>query len=149
MGRSILAVIVGYVVIFLVVFLTFSAAYLALGTERALQPGSYEPSTSWLVVSFVLGFLGAAAGGCTCVWIARKVTPAYVLAGLVIVLGVAMAGAVALAPPDTLPTVRSGDVPNMEAMRNARTPLWVALVNPFLGAAGVILGARMRGAPSA
>ncbi len=149
MGRSILAVILGYVVMFLVVFLTFSGAYLAMGTEGAFQPGTYEPSTLWLVVSFVLAFIAAMAGGCTCIWIAKKMTPAYALAGLAMVLGLAMAGAMMMEPPGTRLTVRSGDVPNMEAMQNARTPLWVALVNPFLGAAGVLLGARLKGAPSA
>jgi hypothetical protein len=34
-------------------------------------------------------------------------------------------------------------------MQNARTPLWVAFVNPFLGAVGVLLGARLKGQPSA
>lgn len=149
MGRSILAVILGYVVMFLVVFLTFSGAYLAMGTDRAFQPGSYEPSTMWLVASFVLGFIAAVAGGCTCVWIAKKMTPAYALAALVIVLGLAMAGSMMMGPPDTRPTVRSGDVPNLEAMQNARQPLWVALVNPFLGAVGVLFGARLKGQPSA
>lgn len=149
MGRSILAVVVGYVVMFVVVFLTFSGAYLAMGADLAFQPGSYEPSTQWVVTSFVLGFLAALAGGCTAVWIARKITPAYVLAGVVLLLGLAVAGAMSMRPPDLRPTVRTGDVPNLEAMQNARQPLWVALLNPFLGAVGVVIGARLKGAPSA
>jgi uncharacterized membrane protein YedE/YeeE len=149
MGRAILAVILGYVVMFLVVFLTFSGAYLAMGTEAAFQPGKYEPSTLWLVVSFILGFIAAIAGGCTCVWIAKNTKAALGLAGLVLVLGLAMAGAIMMEPPDARPATRTGDVPNLEAMQNARTPLWVAFVNPFLGAVGVLLGARLKGQPSA
>lgn len=34
-------------------------------------------------------------------------------------------------------------------MQNARQPMWVALLNPLLGAIGVVVGARMKGAPSA
>lgn len=149
MGRSILAVILGYVVMFVVVFLTFSGAYLVMGTDGAFQPGTYEASTQWLVVSFILAFIAAIAGGCTAVWIARKMAPAYVLAGIALVLGFAMAGAMAMAPADSRPTVRTGDVPNLEAMQNARQPMWVALLNPLLGAIGVVVGARMKGALSA
>lgn len=148
MGRSILGVILGYVVMFLVVFLTFSGAYLAMGADAAFQPGKFEPSTLWLVVSFILGFIAAVAGGCTCVWIAKNTKAALGLAALVVVLGLAMAGMMMMEPPDARPAARTGDVPNMEAMQNARTPLWVAFVNPFLGAAGVLIGARLRGEPS-
>ncbi len=37
----------------------------------------------------------------------------------------------------------------MEAMQNARTPVWVALLNPLVGAAGVFWGARLRRSRSA
>ncbi|MGH9817113.1 MAG: hypothetical protein ACRD5F_06950 [Candidatus Acidiferrales bacterium] len=149
MGRLILAVVLGYVVMFAFVFLTFSGAYLVMGADGAFQPGTYEASTQWLVVSFVLGFIGAMAGGCTAVWIARKMTPAHALAVVALILGFAMAGAMAMAPADSRPTVRTGDVPSMEAMQNARQPMWVALLNPLVGAIGVIVGARMKGAPAA
>lgn len=149
MGRSILAVVLGYVVMFAFVFLTFSGAYLAMGADGAFQPGTYEASTQWLVVSFVLGFIGAMAGGCTAVWIARRMKAAHALAVVVLVLGFALAGAMAMAPTDTRPTMRTGDVPNLEAMQNARQPMWVALLNPLVGAIGVLIGARMKGAPAA
>jgi len=148
MGRSILGVVAGYVVMFLLIFLTFSAAYLAMGADAAFRAGNYEPSTLWLVVSFALGFLGALAGGCTCVWIAKRVKAAHALAALVMVIGLATAGMMMGAASDARPTARTGDVPNMEAMMNARQPLWVAFVNPFLGAVGVLLGARLKGEPS-
>ncbi|MCI0350137.1 MAG: hypothetical protein L0Z53_11995 [Acidobacteriales bacterium] len=149
MGRLILAVVLGYAVMFAFVFLTFSAAYLAMGTDGAFQPGTYEASMQWLVVSFVLGFIGAMAGGCTAVWIAQRMKAGHALALVVLVLGFALAGAMAMAPADTRPTVRTGDVPNFEAMQNARQPMWVALLNPLVGAIGVIVGARMKGAPTA
>ena len=62
MWRAILSVIAGYLAMFLFVFVSFSAAYLTMGTEGAFQPGSYEVSGLWLAVSFVLS-LGAAVGG--------------------------------------------------------------------------------------
>ena len=42
MGRAILSVIVGYVVMFLVVFVGLTGAYLLLGQERAFKPGVYD-----------------------------------------------------------------------------------------------------------
>jgi hypothetical protein len=129
---------------FVTVFVTFSAAYLAMGADSAFKPDSYEPSTLWLIVSFVLGFGAAMAAGWTCVWIARKRKPAYVLAGIVVLFGLAMAASMVRAPADTRPVVREGAVGAIEAMQNARTPPWVAFVNPFVGAVGVVLGARRK-----
>jgi len=149
MGRTILAVILGYVVMFFLVFLLFTGAYFAMGAEGAFQPASYYPSTLWLAVSFALGFVAALAAGCTAVWIGRKITAGYALAGLVFVLGLVFAIPTIMNPVDTSTMVRTGDVSNLEAMQNARQPLWVALVNPFLGAVGVMIGARLKGAPSA
>lgn len=144
MWRAIGAVIVGYLTIFVFTFITFSAAYLGMGTERAFQPGSYEVTGLWLAVSFVLGFAGAVAGGWVCAAIARNTTPVMVLAGLVLALGILVAMAVASSGAPTGPTTRSSEVGNLEAMRHARQPLWVALINPVVGVAGVMLGAQMK-----
>ena len=144
MVRSVIAVVVGYVVMFALVFVTFTAAYLAMGADRALQTGSYDVSALWLAVGFALSVLAAVAGGYVCAWIARRRGPAVALAGLVLVLGLAMALMGALAPPADRPSTRTGDVGNLEAMKYARTPTWIALINPLIGSAGVLMGARMR-----
>jgi hypothetical protein len=39
---------------------------------------------------------------------------------------------------------RGPEVSNTEAMMNARQPVWAALANPFIGAFGVLLGARLK-----
>jgi hypothetical protein len=44
MMRSILSVIAGYVVIFLLIFVLFTALYLVLGANASFKPGSYQPS---------------------------------------------------------------------------------------------------------
>jgi hypothetical protein len=142
MLRAIVAVVVGYVVMFALVFASLTAAYLGMGADRAFKSGSYEVSGLWMVVSFVLSFLAAVGGGFVCGWIARRRTPVMVLAGLVLVLGLAMTAVGALAPTEGRPTTRSGDVSNMDAMKDARTPTWICLLNPLIGAAGVLLGGR-------
>lgn len=143
MVRGIVGVIVGYVVMALIIFLTFSLAYLGMGTNRAFNPGSFDPSLFWIVISFFLGFVGALVGGYTCATIAKSKRAAQVLAGLVFVIGIIVAIPV-LTSGDPRINVRTGDVSNMEAMTKARTPGWVALMNPLIGAVGVMVGAGLR-----
>lgn len=148
MVRAILGVIVGYVVMALLVFLTFSVAYLAMGADAAFKPASYEASLFWIIVSFVLGLVAALVGGYTCAVIARGRRAPQVLAGLVLVLGILVA-IPALRANDTRSVARSGNVSNMEAMQKARTPGWVALINPLIGAVGVLVGAGLKQRSSA
>jgi hypothetical protein len=143
MLRATLSVIAGYVAMFVVVMATFSVVFLALGPERALAPGSYEPSGLWLVTSFALGLLAAVIGGWVCALIARAPKPPMALAVLVVVLGLLGAVVQMMSPDVDRPTVREGEVGMVEAMQNARQPAWVAFLNPFVGAAGVLLGARL------
>ena len=143
MVRGIVGVVVGYVVMALLIFLTFTVAYLAMGANRAFNPGSFDPTLFWIVISFFLGFVAALVGGYTCATISKSKRAAQVLAGLVFVLGIIVAIPV-LTSGDTRPNVRMGDVPNMEAMQKARTPGWVALMNPLIGAVGVMVGAGLR-----
>lgn len=148
MVRAIGGVVVGYVVMALLIFLTFSVAYLGMGANRAFNPGSFDPSLFWIVISFFLGFLAALVGGYTCATIAKSKRAAQVLAGLVFVIGIIVAIPV-LTAGDTRPNVRAGYVSNMEAMQKARTPGWVALMNPLIGAVGVMVGAELRQARTA
>jgi hypothetical protein len=140
MLRSILGAVAGYAAMFLVVFLTFSGAYLAMGANRAFQPGSYEVSALWIGVSFVLSLIAALVGGVVAVSIGRGMRAASILVGVALILGLLLAGAQLTATP--VPTVRAGDVANLDAMNQARQPHWVALVNPLVGASGALLGAR-------
>ena len=143
MVRGIVGVIVGYVVMALIVFLTFSVVYLAMGSNRAFNPGSFDPSLLWIVISFFLGFVGALVGGYTCETIAKSKRAAQVLAGLVLVIGIIIAISV-LTSSDPRINVRTGDVSSLEAMARVRTPGWVALMNPLIGAVGVMVGAGIR-----
>ncbi len=62
MARTIGSVILGYLVMVIVVFATFSLAYQAMGVDRAYQPGTYDVSGLWIAVSIVLGILAAILG---------------------------------------------------------------------------------------
>jgi hypothetical protein len=49
---------------------------------------------------------------------------------------------------DPTPHVRAGEVSSMDAMRLTQMPIWMHLLNPVLGAVGVLLGARMKRLPA-
>ena len=142
MVRSILGAIAGYVVMVFFIFLTFSAAYLAMGADRAFSPGGYDVSMVWIIVSFVLAFIAAVVGGYVAALIGKSAIAVKILAGIVLVLGLLTAVMVAVSPKPA--DVRAADTPNMEAMTKAQTPLWVAILNPLVGIAGVLVGGNLR-----
>lgn len=144
MSRDIQAVAIGYLVMAGLVFVLFSGAYLVMGPGGAFQPGSFDPSITWIVVSFILGLIGAIVGGLVCTSIAVRSKAHIALAGVVFVLGLLMAVPVLTASDPTVKKERTAEVGTMEAMTNGRQPSWVALLNPVVGAAGVVIGARIR-----
>jgi hypothetical protein len=141
--KSILAVVAGYAVMFIFYFAVFTGVYLALGAERAFKLDSYEVSTLWLALSVVITLGGAVAGGFVCAAISKSARPCQVLAFIVFLAGILLCLPV-LMRDDESPHVRAGEVPNMEAMQLAVTPNWMHLLSPVIGAAGVLLGARMK-----
>ena len=145
MWRNVGAVIVGYVVMFAVAFVTFSIAFLIVGTNGAFEEGSYEVTALWLIVSFVLGLIVAVMGGYACAVVAKGSKAPYALAALVVVVGVLMAVPALTASDEGLPETREADVSTFDAMQKGEQPPWVALVNPFLGVIGVLVGSKLRG----
>ncbi len=136
-------VVVGYLAMALVVFGTFSLAFQLMGAEDAFRPGSYEVSIAWAVTSLLLGFIAALGGGWISITFARSRIAPRVLAGIVVILGMA-AAMPALTRGEEEPPPREETVDATEAMANARQPVWLALLNPLVGVTGVLLGARLR-----
>ena len=144
MGRIIGSVVAGYIVMFLAVFILFSAAYLTLGASGVFQPGSWDPSGGWIVSSIVVGVLAAVAGGYVCAAIAKNPRGPKYLVGVVLVLGILFAIPVLTGSGDVAATVRPDTVAMFDAMSNAKQPAWIVLLNPLLGAVGVLIGAKLR-----
>lgn len=143
MLRAASGIALGYLVMAFFVFATFSLTFVTLGADRSFQPGTYEVSEVWAFLSILLTLGAAIVGGFLCASVSRSRTAPIVLAALV--LGMGIAGALLLPPSgDLAPQPRPGDVGNFEAMQNASTPPWIAWLNPFLGAAGVLAGAHLR-----
>jgi hypothetical protein len=141
MLRKIAAVIVGYLVMFVVVFVCLTTAYLALGADRAFQPGSYEVTGLWLVVWFIVSVGAALAGGKVCALIGKTRGAVISLAIVVLILGV-LSALPALKPPDGEPKPRTSGPTNLEAMMSAKQPNWVLFLTPVIGVVGVLAGGR-------
>ena len=143
MLRTIGGVVVGYIAILALIFLTFSISFLLLGTDRAFAPGSYEVTLAWIVVSCILSFVAAIVGGKVCVSIARGSGAVMGLASVVLILGVASA-VLTLSASKNTPVERPGDVSVTEAMTNVRQPVWVALLMPWIELGGVMVGGKRK-----
>jgi hypothetical protein len=145
MARLIGGVVLGYVAMVAVVFAGLTGAWFAIGADRAFQPGGFDVSPLWAGISILVAFAAALLGGRVSRAIAQRPLGPRVLAGLVVVLGVAMAlAAMAAAPAEV--AARTAGTPMFDAIQAARTPMWIQLLTPFLGAVGVLLGGRALGA---
>jgi hypothetical protein len=145
MLRTVGSVILGYIVIAAFVFLSFSLLFVAMGPDRAYQPGTYEVSALWVVVSIVLSFIAAVLGGWVCVLVARTQLGPQILAAAILVFGLVLAVMQLGSAPADLPTVRDASVGVMEAMRNSRNPTWINFVTPLVAVVGILAGARLVG----
>jgi hypothetical protein len=143
MLRAIAGVVLGYLTMAVLVFVLFTAAYLAMGVDGAFRPGSYDVSDAWIAMSVVVSLGAAIAGGFVCAAVSRLPKPPLVLALLALVLGV-LSAIPHLTAEAGEPKERTGDVSNVDAMMAAKQPVWIALANPILGAAGVLVGARLK-----
>jgi uncharacterized membrane protein YeaQ/YmgE (transglycosylase-associated protein family) len=141
MIRKILGGVAGYIVFSIGIFALFSSLYLVLGPDKAFMPAQYHPTMLWTISAFVLGFIAAVIGGYIAALIGKG-GGVKIMAGILVIIGAIVV--VMLALDKTPEEVRTGDVPNMQAMMKAREPLWVGVVNPILGLIGVFVGGSLR-----
>ena len=150
MGRIIGSVIAAYVTLFAIVLVLMSLAWLALGASGAFQPGSWDVSGSWVVVSVIVGLAAAIPGGMVSAAISSDRRALQALIGLIVVMGALSAWpALAGAGEAVVSSARPDTVSMFDSMSNARQPVWIALLNPVLGIVGVIIGSRWWRARSA
>lgn len=142
MLRQIAGAVAGYVVMAVFIVITFAVAMPVLGIDRLFEPGTYEASTFWIGVSLVLGFTGALLGGLVAAKVGQAPRSAHILAAFVLIFGLASAVAAMSDPARGVP--RGPDASLSDIAEHVRQPLWVALLNPLVGVAGVLLGGRGR-----
>ncbi len=137
---SLLAVVLSYIAIALTIMITFSLAYLILGAEGSYQEGSWNVSTTWVILSIIIGLGAAWMGGKLCVKIASNHTAPKYLIALIMVLGIASA---IWANQSELDTVRTATPTISEAMSNSIQPTWLVWLNPIIGGLGIALGSGL------
>ena len=144
MVRSVLGVIVGYILMFILQVAAFMTIYSLMGADWSFKRASYQASTRWTLMQFAVILITAIIGGLICAVIARGGKAPLALAAVALVLGLGLAVlGTALRPADTH-EVRAGNVPNMEAMNKARHPAWVVFLGPVVAAVGVVIGGKLK-----
>lgn len=143
MGRSIVAVVVGYVAMFVLTFLAFTAEYTVLGADHAFKPRSFVASNRWLAIALVINFVVAVIGGFICAAIAKGGKAPQALAIVVFVLGLLFA-IPSLMVPHAGAVRTSSNIPMFEAMQKAEEPRWVPFTFPIVGVAGVLIGGKLK-----
>jgi len=142
MLKSIVGVVLGYLVMMLVAFAAYTAAYFGLGAERAFEPDTYALSGIWIGLVIAITSIAGLIGGLTCAAISKSRTTGLVFALIVFVLSLVFE--LPNIMKDHTPVARTGEVSNLEAMGKAQPPAWLCLLNPFLGGAAVLMGTRMK-----
>lgn len=143
MARSIVAVIVSYLLMFLLVSLAFFAMYGVLGAEQAFKPGSWDASNRWIAIALVVSVAVAVIAGFVCALIAKGGRAPLALAIVVFVLGLAFA-IPSFVANQVDQGARASAPPLFEAMQKAKQPNWVPLAMPVIGAVGVLIGAKLK-----
>jgi hypothetical protein len=144
MLKSILAIIVSYVAMFIFLFAAFTGCYLALGAEGTFLTDSYNVTTVWIALTVVVCLLAGVIGGFLCAAISKNKRTCQIFAFIVFFLGLLACIPAMQRSPDA-PNTRAGEVTNLDAMKLAVSPMWLHLLTPVVSAAGVLLGARMKG----
>ncbi|HMN41430.1 MAG TPA: hypothetical protein PKE29_11340 [Phycisphaerales bacterium] len=145
MLRSIIAVVVTYIVMSVLIVAAFMGMWFGLGPDRLLQPGSFQGSMLMNFLAPAVSVLAGIFGGWMCAKVGRSTKPVVVLASLVLVLGLAMAYFTLQKPFPADP--RAPGMTVQQIFEVGREPTWFAIANPIIGAAAVLLGGMLAGAP--
>jgi len=144
MVKTVIGVIVGYVVMFILNFAGFVTLYAIVGADNAFEPGLYLASMKWIAMSFVMILITGTIAGLVCAVIAKGGRAPLALAIVVVVLGVLLAIPAMLKANVNSKLVRTGDVPQMQAAQLAYWPVWVPFAFPFISAFGVMIGGKLK-----
>ena len=144
MVRFIAAVAIGYLVMLLVVIGVFMVASPLVSVDRLFEPGTYQAARGWIALSLGISLVAEMTGGSLCARIAPTTAAPLWLAAIVLVLGGLMAIPVVTRTNPARGGPRPPVITMSDAMAHAELPVWVALLNPLVGAAGVLIGAGPR-----
>ena len=144
MARSIIAVIVSYIIMFVLNLICFISLYALVGETQAFKPRTYLASNRWIAMSFACIFVTAIISGLICALIAKGGRAPLALAVVVIVLGLLLAIPAVIKHHNNENLVRPATVSSAEAARLAYWPDWVPFTFPIISAVGVLIGGRLK-----
>ncbi|HEX3083686.1 MAG TPA: hypothetical protein VHP99_04125 [Pyrinomonadaceae bacterium] len=144
MVRTVIGVIVGYVLMFILNFAGFVTLYAVIGQDQAFEPGLYLASTKWIAISCVIFLISGLIAGLVCALSAAGGRAPLALAIAVVVLGILLAIPAMLKANVNSKLVRAGDVPQMQAAQLAYWPVWCPFAFPFISAVGVMIGGKLK-----
>ena len=138
MLRSTAAVVASYVAMVILIMGAFAGMWFGMGPDRLLEPGLWTGNLFLCIAAPAITLIAGLFGGWMCTKIAWGATPVKVLAGVVLVLGMATAYFTLQKPLPTEP--RAPGMSMQEIMEKGREPTWLAIFNPIGGAATVLIG---------
>ena len=141
MVRFASAIVLGYLAMIGAMFGIFTTAYPMVSVDRLFEPGSYQAAGGWIVLSLGISLVAAMIAGTLCARVAPATPAPLWLAAIVLVLGGLMAVPAVMNASSSRGGARPPKITMSDAMAHAEQPLWVALLNPLVGAAGILIGA--------
>lgn len=144
MARSIIAVVVSYIVMFVLNLLAFLCLYAILGPGQAFKARSYLASNRWVLMTGVIFLVTGIIAGLICAMIARGGRAPSALALVVVIIGLLMAIPSVIKARNNAGMARPLAVSQMEALNYAYWPMWAPFALPFVGAVGVLIGGRLK-----
>ncbi len=142
MLKTILGVIVGYVVFSISLFVLFSGLYLILGADKSFMPGNFDLTLSWILPSIVVFFVAAALASTVCAVIAKDPKSGLYMGATIFVIGIIMA-AMQIAQDPGITLRSTSDVGLLDAMNQAHGPVWSFFINPIAGFIGAVSGGNL------
>ncbi|MHC4142731.1 MAG: hypothetical protein ACYSUF_12995 [Planctomycetota bacterium] len=136
MWKAILGVIVGYVVIFVWVMVTMAVALMVLDRSFVYEQGTLEVTGGGFVTAVIAP--------------SPRRTPVKVLAGILLVLGLAIAVLhVFVDDPTAEPPKPVAEMNMFEAASESIAPTWYNFAIPVVGCVGVLIGGGLKRRPIA
>ena len=144
MARSILAVVVSYIVMFILNLIAFLGLYAVVGPGQAFKARSYLASNRWVLMTGVIIFVTGVIAGLICALISRGGRAPSALALAVIVIGLLLAIPSVMKARANAGMARPAEVSQMEALNYAYWPIWAPFAFPFVSAVGVLVGGKLK-----
>lgn len=144
MVRSIIAVIVSYILMFVLNFLAFVGLYSLVGPSHAFKPRLYLASNRWIAMGVAVMFVSGIIAGLICAAIARGRKSTLALAVLILGMGLLLAIPTIMKSRANAGMVRVGDVPVREALQKTSWPVWAPFAFPFVSAVGALVGGKLK-----